>query len=881
MTAAQGAPTSRLVFLLREQAARFASIPPAAGEQIALGPMELEAILRRCANDTFSNLVVVGWAEGALELLAADPVARDKRITWLIRSGDLTRLEGALATHDRPPERISVAVCESAADTPVVLERLPPCWGLAVLDPRLCTPGALAVYARHRFQRMRAGMPRKLRDIHSLLERLPSLSESIPLGRWKGAFAGASALCVAAGPSLDRRMTFLRDHMGDCVVIAVDAVQKRLQAAGIRIDFVINVDSDPLCLHLVEPPSDSGTTLVMSLSGHRGLDGHFARRTYFDHGPAARWLLGDDHDFTTGTTVGVTSVGFARHLGCAEVVLLGHDLAFADECYSHMVPEALREYVRLNPTRECLVPGNGGVEVRTNPLYEVGIYDLASVAGGWTDGSVFNPNIGDGIGARIDGTVRLPKGWAPQPLQRADRDERFPTTDLDRHGPDAFVAEALKQAARAAELWREAEVAPHQVALKLAWFLQLSEVGIAIFLLCEALHGPLLHLLRLESLPPSIGFAWQRKQVLALVDEVVGDAPKLISGFLDPKVCESLTHHPAPEGGAARFFMALQRAQIGRDDHPASAVLCCPMSAFYGDLLYAAPHLAVPPPHCADEGLMVLQQLHVHASRRYLLETLSLCALEEMTEPLTWAREGDLIPGSWLIGQENADAPAAVAATDAILRLRRGAPPTFTLVQQASTWPPARLHLVRALVAAGEAGCDALQRLLSRREIETDDQAIALILLNAPIFDRACAMIAPYSAVFGEATTLAMAQRRRETGDSPGALRLARGFRPLSRFADEARLISCECLRDLGDSAGAADQAAAIVDDGMRTRAVAVSAASARQGIESLATAARTAWTSRDRAALTCLRDQLHGSIDPARAELAAHVAILLRHLGG
>ncbi|MBA3846639.1 MAG: hypothetical protein H0X45_08335 [Planctomycetes bacterium] len=62
---------------------------------------------------------------------------------------------------------------------------------------------------------------------------------------------------------------------------------------------------------------------------------------------------------------------------------------------------------------------------------------------------------------------------------------------------------------------------------------------------------------------------------------------------------------------------------------------------------------------------------------------------------------------------------------------------------------------------------------------------------------------------------------------------------------------------------------------------MAISAASSRQSIETLASAARAAWTSRDRGALTRLRDQLHGRTDTGHSELAAHVAILLRHLGG
>lgn len=59
-----------------------------------------------------------------------------------------------------------------------------------------------------------------------------------------GALKGETAIIVAAGPSLDRNIEDLKQVKGRAVIIAVDTVLRRLDAAGIVPDIVVAVDAN-------------------------------------------------------------------------------------------------------------------------------------------------------------------------------------------------------------------------------------------------------------------------------------------------------------------------------------------------------------------------------------------------------------------------------------------------------------------------------------------------------------------------------------------------------------------------------------------------------------------------------------------------------------
>ncbi len=159
----------------------------------------------------------------------------------------------------------------------------------------------------------------------------------------RGAFAGAPAIVVSAGPSLARNIELLSDPRVHerCVIIAVQTVLKPLLARGIRPHFVTALDYHEISRRFYEGLTADdvrGVTLVAEPKANGAI---------LDAFPGAIRLVSDDFNHTLlgaelaptlgtiqpGATVAHLAYYFARHLGCDPVMLVGQDLAFTDGQY--------------------------------------------------------------------------------------------------------------------------------------------------------------------------------------------------------------------------------------------------------------------------------------------------------------------------------------------------------------------------------------------------------------------------------------------------------------------------------------------------------------------------------------------------------------------
>ena len=956
------APLDDLTFLFADEAKRVANDGfPASGDETVLDERALEAALRPGANDTFTDLLVVGWAKGALDLVRSDSVLKDKNITWVVATSQLAHLVAAIRGGSQL-RSLRLATCDEHAQLPHLLESMPLCWSLAVLDVDLCSQSELNLLGRTRFQRSRGTLDRIQGDMLHLKHRLPVLPEAIPLSAWKDRWAGRTALCLAAGPSLDKHLDWVRKIQDSCVVIVVDVLQKKMQERGLRIDFVITVDSDERLNQRLVAPTDPSTVMIMPMLGHRDLDGKFPVRSHFGHGWLARWLLGEIHSFPTGTTVGIASVGFARFLGCKDAILAGHDLAFSETAYysdlvagrevheKEMSAESnmMRRVVDGNPgpddapaptNNHAVEPDLGasaesvpmgqkaGAPVKkvfTDYLFEVGIQDLSMMLRNMPEFTAYNLNISTGDGARIAGTKRLPDHWVPTgegPCPRPESALRVGdglAKNLDVLVP-AKIAEQLAYTKQQWHAYRIEGLTSTVIEERLTrhpW----AALGYG---LIGLFSGPLImHLLRLHSLPPSIGAAWHRNQaekaILSAVDAGHDYWATIFSS--DSKRPDRSACRRELTEAQGQFFRLLH-AWLGEAvESPADAVLLPSLLRGLRDLREGLPELDLPAPQSAFEALQISRALGERTPLRFLIQCLCLCTLEDRQEPLSAARSTgvvseELIPGS-TAGRKPGLWPE-LDATDAVLRLRsRSSKSLKADASLGTTWRPCHVHLVRALLAQGESedqdgsvrgrkhepGVDQLERLMKRGEIELDDQMASLVLLGVKDWGRACHLVAPFKAVFGEASIIAAAQRMAERGEYAAALRQARGTRRLSRFYDQALGIACACHQGLGDRASLASDAAQIHDPDLRARWLQAAdagdhrAALARISADDhlptpdvLSRLAGEAWQAKDRGSieemlkLLLLRSRQPGSATHADHYRELHRALvtMFRHLGG
>jgi hypothetical protein len=761
------------------------------------------------ANDRISGIVLIGWAPAAVPLILADPYLTQKRIAWIVRPSDLRGMAAAF-TGTSLATQASVLPCQNPDQLPYLLEFAAYYWTHVVLDPDWVSPAVVEQISRYRTQRAEAGPIRKFPELANTLHRAKRLSDTIALSTWYQAYAGHTAFCLAAGPSLDRRMDFLRAHQERCVVIAVDVICERLQRDGIKVDFVLTVDPAERLHNRLRPTADTGTVLIMPLSGHASLDAKFPNRSCWMPAMVAEKLGLERANFLHGSTVGITSVGFASYLGCTEVILLGHDLGYdGDNYYSSAVADkdkALEFENKKNDPFKIEVKGNNGKTIVSNTFFETAIHDLGMMLEQLSV-SVFNPNINDRTGAHIAKVEALPTGWHPASESKLSRPLAVTQVVRPRNYP-GLADDIRANLAVLLDHWRSSlgqgqdPVEIHMAARKMN--------GLALSYFDDAVQAGIRHHLRWLTKP--FFSESQRSATLTYLRTCIEAGAETITQFLaNPDV---LWGADVEDKVVRQFFRGGLPAMLAGHTGSADQIMLPSLMSSYSYARQLIPEAGLPCPLSGNDGLMIGNQMPVCPSRQFALETICLCVLENdgrYDEILPWARESGLL--STLDGDLPAE-PNCLGATAAVLRLRNKASTSIKVdASFALTWPPSTAHAVSALAQWSGEAHDVLQQMLMEGSAVLDDAACAQVMLHFPDYRQAAHLLKPYAVVFGEATQIALAQRECEAGRHRESLQLVSSLRRLSTLRDQALIIACECHVALRDAASARTCASELCDD--------------------------------------------------------------------
>ncbi|MCX8040468.1 MAG: DUF115 domain-containing protein [Planctomycetota bacterium] len=757
----------------------------------ALNREQLVELLQRPANDRIETVAVVGYAPQALALMVADPRWRSKIVVWFVRPGHLQTLAEEARDCDCPRLWLRVAVYEQASDFLVHVQRLPLlAWTLVMLDQ---DPKLLSDIQYLRSQRLLgAYLPaeRTLVDLAHLLASSERCARGIPLPWWKGRYAGASALCIAAGPSLDRHLDFVRRHAADCVVIAVDIVHRRLRAAGIAVDFVVNVDSHELVCERVGDDPDPRTCLVMPLDGHRQLDRPFALVSFVADPALGEPLLGPgSHTYIHGTNVGSCSVGLAFHLGCREALLVGHDLSFtAERFYSGLVsdPEAIKSFnLQAIGSGLMTVPGNDGTTVQTSWDFRAGIRDLAVMSEYFAAQGmrVINLNIGHGIGALIPNTAPLPEGWRPAPRPPVDPQSAprcTPSLDVAR------LRELLPQRIAAFRArWRELEAAHDGDALE-AFLLICDEAEqqLALRFLMPFVMPFVYQLYRLHAQSQLPGWRAAAVATARVLQAAMDEAERRIEEVLREGAhrAQAAAGHWRPE--QEPFFHELRQAVPVLPPASLDEVVVPLIARDWRGLCPLLPQLRWTGFASVVDAVQIVAALASWAPPETVAEMLAWCRLTTGV-----AHVPELAQRHGIAEDPAVQAAPASAALAALERLGRGELRGEALREaavQALAWTGAQPFLVERLLAPGVVdggGAELLGELVRQGRLILDDALAALIIERHPDPVAACDLLEPLSGVRGERCAVAAAERLAQIGAHRAALEMLSALRPLSAVA--------------------------------------------------------------------------------------------------
>ncbi len=211
-------------------------------------------------------------------------------------------------------------------------------------------------------------------------------------------------MIVSAGPSLNNCIDFIRNNSDKMIIIAINAVLKRLYVEKIVPDIIVMID--PLVTmreHLrgVEDMTEGVplvTTLVSNfefIEGYRGpvyvIPTNDEMSGEYNSNTKSTW--------TFGGTVTSLALELAFHMNPKNIYLIGSDLAYTDGSnYAHGVAHVEKENINSQST----IPAAGGGIVYTSNLYNMYRQIMERQIASHPDVDVYNLAIG---GARIEGTI--------------------------------------------------------------------------------------------------------------------------------------------------------------------------------------------------------------------------------------------------------------------------------------------------------------------------------------------------------------------------------------------------------------------------------------------------------------------------------------------
>lgn len=220
--------------------------------------------------------------------------------------------------------------------------------------------------------------------------------------------SGISENCivVAAGPSLDSQMDYLRNMQGKKMIISVGTVFSKLMKAGIRPDAVAIMDPQERTLHQIDGLQDETVPMFIATTAYHGFAENYKGDKYLVHTKGEAdicrlhsWPV-EENSYFCGSTVMTLAVRCALILNAREIELVGVDLAYPGE-NSHA--KDTMDYEIVNKKNMILVEATNGGKVYSTPAFIKYIYELEDIIKENKKVKFIN---GSDIGAKIKGTIK-------------------------------------------------------------------------------------------------------------------------------------------------------------------------------------------------------------------------------------------------------------------------------------------------------------------------------------------------------------------------------------------------------------------------------------------------------------------------------------------
>lgn len=200
-------------------------------------------------------------------------------------------------------------------------------------------------------------------------------TEGIPVKCFYDKFTNIPALVVAAGPSLEHSLEFIRSAKEHAVIIAVDTAMRVLLKAGISPHFCVAVDPQLVNARYFEGLGFLDTVLIADPTVHPSVF-HLYNGPVVVSGIAfdiMKWIeniCGEKGEMTHGGSVSTNAFDLARRFGCSPIIMTGQDLAFT-EGRAHARGSYMEEQIFLRTNRLRNIESHNRFQVTALPRIAV------------------------------------------------------------------------------------------------------------------------------------------------------------------------------------------------------------------------------------------------------------------------------------------------------------------------------------------------------------------------------------------------------------------------------------------------------------------------------------------------------------------------------
>ena len=153
-------------------------------------------------------------------------------------------------------------------------------------------------------------------------------------------YEGKPFVLVAAGPSLDKNITYLKEVQDKCVILCAEVILFKLVENGITPDFVVTIDPSEQFVRFLKDIDTKNLTYICPTTVHPSVMQEWQGKIIFfgqeDHKSSAKEALlskialpGCKRLFNR-YFVGATMFQLANLLHASSIALVGYDFAFSD-----------------------------------------------------------------------------------------------------------------------------------------------------------------------------------------------------------------------------------------------------------------------------------------------------------------------------------------------------------------------------------------------------------------------------------------------------------------------------------------------------------------------------------------------------------------------